>query len=83
MTARETGPATQLAERGLGHYALVRAVRASLDFDVPDDSESVELQALLTSGLPDEELTVTLTGVEQGHPLFPALLEAISSKTTA
>ncbi|TDT65997.1 mannitol-1-phosphate 5-dehydrogenase [Frigoribacterium sp. PhB116] len=80
---RFVGPAAQLAERGLGHDALVRAVRAALDFDVPDDSESVELQALLTSGLPDEELTVTLTGVEQGHPLFPALLEAISSKTTA
>ncbi|ROP78155.1 D-mannitol 1-phosphate 5-dehydrogenase [Frigoribacterium sp. PhB107] len=80
---RFVGPATQLAERGLGHDALVRALRAALDFDVPDDSESVELQALLTSGLPDEELTVTLTGVEQGHPLFPALLEAISSKTTA
>jgi mannitol-1-phosphate 5-dehydrogenase len=80
---RFVGPATQLAERGLGHDALVRAVRAALDFDVPDDSESVELQALLTSGLPDEELTVTLTGVEQGHPLFPALLEAVSSKTAA
>ncbi|WP_314101197.1 mannitol-1-phosphate 5-dehydrogenase [uncultured Frigoribacterium sp.] len=80
---RFVGPATQLAERGLGHDALVRAVRAALDFDVPDDSESVELQALLASGLPDEELTVTLTGVEQGHPLFPALLEAVSSKTAA
>jgi mannitol-1-phosphate 5-dehydrogenase len=80
---RFVGPATQLAERGLGHDALVRAVRPALDFDVPDDSESVELQALLTSGLPDEELTVTLTGVEQGHPLFPALLEAVSSKTAA
>jgi len=80
---RFVGPATQLAERGLGHDALVRAVRAALDFDVPDDAESVELQALLTSGLPDAELTLTLTGVEQGHPLFPALLEAVSSKTAA
>jgi mannitol-1-phosphate 5-dehydrogenase len=80
---RFVGPATQLAERGLGHDALVRAVRAALDFDVADDAESVELQALLTSGLPDAELTVTLTGVEREHPLFPALLEAVSSKTAA
>jgi mannitol-1-phosphate 5-dehydrogenase len=50
---RFVGPATQLAERGLGHDALVRAVRAALDFDVQDDAESVELQALLVSGLPE------------------------------
>jgi mannitol-1-phosphate 5-dehydrogenase len=80
---RFVGPATQLAERGLGHDALVRAVRAALDFDVQDDAESVELQALLVSGLPDDELTVTLTGVEREHPLFPALLAAVSSKTSA
>ena len=62
---------------------LVRAVRAALDFDVADDAESVELQALLRSGLPADELTVTLTGVDADHPLFPALREAVGSKLSA
>jgi mannitol-1-phosphate 5-dehydrogenase len=61
----------------------VRAVRAALDFSVPDDVESVELQSLLTSGLGADELTRTLTGVQDDHPLFPALLAAVSSKLTA
>jgi len=80
---RFVGPATQLAERGLPADALVRAVRAALDFDVADDAESVELQALLRSGLPADELTVTLTGVDADHPLFPALREAVGSKLSA
>jgi mannitol-1-phosphate 5-dehydrogenase len=80
---RFVGPAAQLAERGLASDALVRAVRAALDFDVADDAESVELQALLGSGLPADELTVTLTGVEAGHPLSAALVEAVSSKLPA
>jgi len=80
---RFVGPAAQLAERGLPSDALVRAVRAALDFDVADDAESVELQALLRSGRPADELTVTLTGVEAGHPLSAALVEAVSSKLTA
>jgi len=80
---RFVGPAAQLAERGLPSDALVRAVRAALDFDVADDAESVELQALLRSGRPADELTVTLTGVEAGHPLSAALVEAVSSKLPA
>nr|BFF13422.1 hypothetical protein GCM10025699_47250 [Microbacterium flavescens] len=63
--------------------ALVRAVRAALDFSVPDDVESVELQALLTSGLDVGELTTTLTGVLADHPLFPALRDAVADKTSA
>jgi len=80
---RFVGPAAQAAERGLPYDALVRAVRAALDFSVPDDVESVELQSLLTSGLGADELTRTLTGVQDDHPLFPALLAAVSSKLTA
>jgi len=80
---RFVGPAAQLAERGLPADALVRAVRAALDFDVADDAESVELQALLRSGLPADELAQTLTGIEAGHPLSAALVEAVSSKHPA
>ncbi|GAA0958858.1 mannitol-1-phosphate 5-dehydrogenase [Frigoribacterium faeni] len=80
---RFVGPASQLAERGMTSDALVRAVRAALDFSVPDDVESVELQALLTSGLDVGELTTTLTGVLADHPLFPALRDAVADKTSA
>ncbi|GAB2983222.1 mannitol-1-phosphate 5-dehydrogenase [Frigoribacterium salinisoli] len=77
---RFVGPAAQLADRGLGAEGLVRAVRAALDFDVADDVESVELQALLRQGLPDGELVTTLTGIDEGHPLFAPLREAVASK---
>jgi mannitol-1-phosphate 5-dehydrogenase len=80
---RFVGPAAQLAERGLPSDALVRAVRAALDFSVADDVESVELQALLSSGLSADELTTTLTGVLADHPLFPALRVAVAAKTSA
>lgn len=77
---RLVGPASQLAERGLPYEALVRAVRAALDFNVPDDVESRELQSLLRAGASDELLTETLTGVFPGHPLFPALVRVIGEK---
>ncbi|BDZ51233.1 mannitol-1-phosphate 5-dehydrogenase [Frondihabitans sucicola] len=77
---RLVGPAAQLAERGLPADALVRAVRAALDFNVPDDVESRELQSLLRAGAGDELLTETLTGVFPGHPLFPALVAVIGDK---
>jgi len=77
---RFVGPAAQLADRGLGADGLVRAVRAALDFDVADDAESVELQGLLRRGLSDGELVTTLTGIDEGHPLFAALREAVASK---
>jgi len=77
---RFVGPAAQLVDRGLGADGLVRAVRAALDFDVPDDAESVELQGLLRQGRPDGELVTTLTGIDEGHPLFAPLREAVASK---
>lgn len=77
---RLVGPAAQLAERGLPFDALVRTVRAALDFDVPDDVESRELQSLLRSGAGAELLAETLTGVFPGHPLFPALVGAVAER---
>ncbi len=70
---RFIGPASQLAERGLGRDALLRAVADALRFDVPDDAESVELQAILKREEPDGAVTV-ITGVEPAHPLFADLL---------
>ena len=46
---RFIGPAAELVERGHSSWDLLNAIGAALRFDVPDDSESVELQALLAS----------------------------------
>ena len=47
---RFIGPAAELAERGHDAWDLLNAVGAALRFDVAEDAESVELQALLASG---------------------------------
>jgi len=72
---RFIGPAAQLVERGQTAWDLLNAVGAALRFDVPDDAESVELQGMLASGKPAEELATTITGIESDHPLFPYLVE--------
>ena len=74
---RFIGPASQLAERGLPAWDLLNAVGAALRFDVPDDTESQELQALLRSGAPADELAATITGLEPEHPLFPFVVEVV------
>ncbi len=74
---RFIGPAAQLAERGMPAWDLLNAVGAALRFDVPGDEESVELQELLSSGLPAEGLVVAITGIEPHHALFPHLVEVI------
>jgi mannitol-1-phosphate 5-dehydrogenase len=74
---RFIGPAAQLAERGMPAWDLLNAVGAALRFDVPEDTESQELQALLSSGRPAEELAVEITGLAADHPLFPFVVEVI------
>jgi mannitol-1-phosphate 5-dehydrogenase len=44
---------------------------------VPDDAESVELQAMLRSGRPAGELVTSITGIEPAHPLFAPLVEVV------
>ncbi len=74
---RFIGPAAQLVERGHDAWQLLNAVGAALRFDVPEDAESVELQALLASGRPADEIAVTITGLQPSHPLFPHVLEVL------
>ena len=74
---RFIGPAAELAERGMPFWNLLNAVGAALRFDVAEDAESVELQALLASGASAETLAATITGLEPAHPLFPHLVEVI------
>jgi mannitol-1-phosphate 5-dehydrogenase len=74
---RFIGPAAELVERGHTAWDLLNAVGAALRFDVPEDAESVELQALLASGTPADEIAATITGLEPSHPLFPHVVEVV------
>jgi mannitol-1-phosphate 5-dehydrogenase len=74
---RFIGPAAELAERGLETWNLLNAVGAALRFDVEGDAESIELQAMLSSGTAVDALAQTITGLEPSHPLFPGVLEVI------
>lgn len=74
---RFVGPAAELAERGQETWNLLNAMGAALRFDVPEDAESVELQALLASGASASEIAATVTGLESDHPLFPSVVEVV------
>ncbi|MGE3193170.1 MAG: mannitol-1-phosphate 5-dehydrogenase [Microbacteriaceae bacterium] len=74
---RFIGPAAELVERGHTAWDLLNAVGAALRFDVPEDAESVELQALLASGASAEHIAETVTGLEPSHPLFPHVVEVV------
>lgn len=77
---RFIGPAAQLAELGRPTDGLVGAVGAALRFDEPDDAEAVQLQERLRSGDPAGQLVVELTGIDDAHPLFPALLAVVERR---
>lgn len=79
---RFIGPAAMAAERGLPTIALVGAVTAALEFDEPEDEQSVELQELLRSE-DAESFTARTTGLDPEHPLFPAVRDAVVSRQTA
>jgi len=74
---RFTAPAAELVERGHTAWDLLNAMGAALRFDVPEDAESVELQALIAGDTPAAELATTITGIEAGHPLHPHIVELI------
>ncbi|PYH75855.1 mannitol-1-phosphate 5-dehydrogenase [Aspergillus uvarum CBS 121591] len=74
---RFIGPAAQLAERGQKYDALMDAVELALRFqNVPGDQESAELAEILKGQSP-ESATSHLTGLEEKHPLYPAVLERV------
>jgi mannitol-1-phosphate 5-dehydrogenase len=74
---RLIAPAAALAESGVDPTALLAAIEAAMYFDVPSDSESVELQRLRSSGTA-EEIVKTICGIDDQHPLRPALVNTIA-----
>ena len=76
---RFVSPASSAAERGLPTTALVAAMGAALEFDVPEDEQSVEMQRRLRDG-EAAAFTASVTGLEEGHPLFPAIVEVVRAR---
>jgi mannitol-1-phosphate 5-dehydrogenase len=70
-------PAAELAEGGALPVALLSAVAAVLQFDVPSDEESVTLKHLRASLTPDEFVR-TVCGLGPEHPLFADLAEVVA-----
>lgn len=62
---RFVSPASSAAERGLPTTALVAAMGAALEFDVPEDEQSVEMQRRLRDG-EAAAFTASVTGLECG-----------------
>lgn len=74
---RFIGPAAQLAEQGYDVKALLKGATMALRFqNVEGDEESVELAKILSSQSA-EEATTTLTSLEDGHPLYPKVVEIV------
>ncbi|MBZ6373416.1 MAG: mannitol-1-phosphate 5-dehydrogenase, partial [Microbacterium hominis] len=79
---RFVGPAAAAAERGLATSALVAAMAAALEFDEPEDEQSVELQRRLRE---EDAATFTtgVTGLEPAHPLFAAVETVVRARQAA
>ncbi|UYO96102.1 mannitol-1-phosphate 5-dehydrogenase [Microbacterium sp. M28] len=75
---RFIGPAAEAAERGLSTTALVAAVAAALEFDDPDDEQSVQMRNRLSTE-DAAELTASVTGLEPAHPLFAPVRDAVAA----
>ncbi|SEM90070.1 mannitol-1-phosphate 5-dehydrogenase [Cryobacterium luteum] len=75
---RFIGPAAELAEGGTNPVALLEAIRAAFRFDVPGDSQSVELQRML-AGEAAPRITEVVCGLDGGHPLFEAVTREIAA----
>jgi len=76
---RFVSPGAAIAESGTEPTALLDAMGAALRFDVPDDEQSVELQALLASDASDEDVAVAISGLEGAHPLVAPLTARVGA----
>jgi mannitol-1-phosphate 5-dehydrogenase len=73
---RLVGPAAELVERGLAADSLVRTMGAALQFDVPDDDQSVEMLRLLRS-TDAGTFVAEVMGLAPQHPLYGAVLGVV------
>lgn len=76
---RFISPASQLAERGMKHDALLSAMAAGLVFDTTEDPEAVQLQELLATE-PAEKVVEQVTGLTSEHPLYAGVLGIVKAR---
>ena len=76
---RIIAPAAELAERGLGHEALLTSFSAALAFTPEGDDEVDRLQEILRSQDPDSA-TAEITCLEASHPLFAAVRDRVAAR---
>lgn len=78
---RFVGPAADYVQYVGGvPSALLAAIGAALRFDVPEDTQSAELQQLLQRANP-EDIVDEVMGVERGEALFEPLVEVVRDAT--
>ncbi|GHD47502.1 mannitol-1-phosphate 5-dehydrogenase [Mycetocola manganoxydans] len=75
---RFIGPAAELAERGMGHSALLDAIAQALRFDVADDEQSAEMRRMLAE-LDAPAFVEQVTGLAPEHPLFGEIVGIVST----
>ena len=75
---RIIGPAAVLAERNMGHDALLSSLSAALVFTPEGDEEVERLQQILRSSSDAGIATTEITGLEPAHPLFPEVRARIA-----
>lgn len=75
---RIIGPAAVLAERNMGHDALLSSLSAALVFTPEGDEEVERLQQILRSSSDAGIATTEITGLEPAHPLFPEVCARIA-----
>ncbi|MBN9192866.1 mannitol-1-phosphate 5-dehydrogenase [Microbacterium sp.] len=76
---RFVGPAAEAAERGLPVAQLVAAMGAALEFDDPEDPQSVDMQRLLREQDADA-FTAAVTGLDPSHPLYARVREVVAAR---
>ncbi|QYH35371.1 mannitol-1-phosphate 5-dehydrogenase [Salinibacterium sp. M195] len=77
---RFISPASELAAAGTTPTALLRAVGAALQFDVPEDPESVRMLELRSS-LTAAEFVTQVMGIGEGDALFAAAVETVEAQS--
>ncbi|NQX29602.1 mannitol-1-phosphate 5-dehydrogenase [Microbacteriaceae bacterium VKM Ac-2854] len=75
---RFIGPAAELAERGHTPEGLLAAIGAALQFDVPEDPQSVEMKQKRAQ-LSPEQFVTEVTGLDAGHPLYERVVAVVSA----
>jgi mannitol-1-phosphate 5-dehydrogenase len=77
---RFVSPGAAIAEGGTEPTAILDAMQAALRFDVSDDEQSVELQAMLAdASRSDVDLATSITGLEASHPLVAPFVARIAT----